>query len=70
MICYRDTTFCTYYQTCANQEDCNRKLTPEVKEAAIKWWGSDQAPVAMFADYPYCFEIHSTNEDEELEDEG
>lgn len=44
MICYRDMTFCVS-PDCTNE--CGRKLTPEIQEAAKKWWGGDDAPIAM-----------------------
>ena len=56
VICYRDMTFCPYYEGCKNAHDCNRALTPEVREAARKWWGSDEAPIAVFTDKPNCWE--------------
>lgn len=42
MICYRDMTFCIS----ANCK-CNRKLTQEIKDAAIKWWNSKDAPISV-----------------------
>ena len=60
MIHYKDRTFCTYYETCDKQNDCSRPLTPQVKAAAVKWWGSDTAPVAVFTDKPQC---HSDNQE-------
>jgi hypothetical protein len=47
MICFRDMTFCT--AACADTQ-CHRRLTPDVKAAARRWWGGDDAPIAM-ADY-------------------
>ena len=44
MICYRDTTFCVS-PNCKNE--CGRQLTDEICEDACKWWGSDDAPIAM-----------------------
>ncbi len=44
MICYRDMTFCVS-PDCTNK--CGRKLTAEIKEAAIRWWGDDTVPIAM-----------------------
>ena len=41
---YRDTTFCT--AACGN-EQCSLKFTPAVTEAAQKWWGREDAPVAV-----------------------
>lgn len=43
MICYRDTTFCANeHCTCPP----HRRLTDEVRAAARRWWGGDNAPIA------------------------
>ena len=55
MICYRDMTFCTYYEDCENAKDCHRPLTPEVYEAAVRWWGGVDAPISQFSDKPGCW---------------
>lgn len=44
MMCFRDTTFCIAK---CGAKDCHRKLTDKVKSDAVKWWGSDDAPVAV-----------------------
>jgi hypothetical protein len=44
VICYKDRAFCVS-PGCTNA--CGRKLTPEVEEAARKWWGRDDPPVAV-----------------------
>jgi hypothetical protein len=44
MICYKDMTFC--WAECANDK-CFRKYTKEVVANAAKWWGSDEAPIAV-----------------------
>ena len=44
MICYKDMTFCN--AECDNK-DCHRALTDEVWANAARWWGSDDAPVAV-----------------------
>lgn len=44
MISYKDMTFCN--AECANFE-CKRKLTKQVIADAQKWWGDDNAPIAM-----------------------
>jgi hypothetical protein len=54
MICYKDKTFCPFYETCLKQNDCHRPLTPAVKAAAANWWGSDNAPIARFGEKPQC----------------
>ena len=46
MLYYKDMTFCI-----ANcRTICPIKLTPQVEEAAAKWWGSSDAPIAV-SDY-------------------
>jgi hypothetical protein len=55
-ICYRDMTFCDHWRDCGKAERCHRPLTPEVALAARKWWGSDDAPIAVFVDQPKCWE--------------
>lgn len=44
MIGYRDKTFCV--ASCANN-DCDRKYTIEVQQAAEQWWGSPEAPICV-----------------------
>jgi len=63
MICYRDKTFCPFWETCDNNAACGRALTDSVKRAAAQWWGSDDAPIAMFGEKPDC---HSDNTNSEL----
>jgi hypothetical protein len=56
MICYKDRTWCTF-STCSNfsRDKCFRAFTEEEKERAIKWWGSDEYPIAVFMGKPECF---------------
>lgn len=59
MVCFRDMTFCEYWQDCAKASACARPLTPEVRAAARKWWGSlnsitDGAPISVFVERPDC----------------
>jgi hypothetical protein len=56
MICYRDRTFCPFYDECKHGETCPAALTPKVKEDAEKWWGKPDAPIAYYVDKPECFE--------------
>lgn len=44
MICYKDMTFCT---AACKKHSCRRYLSAEVLEGAKKWWGGEDAPVAM-----------------------
>lgn len=43
MLCYRDQTFCIS-PDCKNE--CGRRLTDEIREAAKRWWGGDNPPIA------------------------
>jgi hypothetical protein len=43
MICFQDRTFCGS-KNCKNL--CGRKFTKELHKQAVKWWGSDEYPVA------------------------
>lgn len=52
---FRDKTFCPFYKECADGAICGRALTEQVKADAVKWWGSDEAPISMFMDRPSCF---------------
>ena len=36
MLCYRDMTFCGFYETCKDGENCFRALTENVKKEAKK----------------------------------
>ena len=56
MMCFRDMTFCKHYVDCIKAPDCPRPLTPKVVEDAAKWWGSDDAPIAVFIYKPDCHE--------------
>lgn len=42
MICYMDRSYCAS-PNCLDR--CGRKLTAEVRAAAIKWWGGANAPI-------------------------
>ena len=44
MICYRDTTFCSSE---AVEHTCGREFTEEDAQAAEKWWGGKDYPLAM-----------------------
>lgn len=57
MISYADMTFCPFWKDCSHADACNRPLTDDVKAAARKWWGSDDAPIAQFTSKPTCHEL-------------
>lgn len=42
-MCYRDKTFCTAKCT---KRHCNSKLTDQIKQDAVSWWGDLDAPIA------------------------
>jgi hypothetical protein len=51
MLCFRDMTFCG--SDCTNIQ-CHRFFGAPEREAAARWWGSPDAPVA-FSDFsPSC----------------
>lgn len=56
MMCYLDMTFCTLYKQCKKGKDCGRALTREVEQAAERWWRGPNAPIAVFANRPGCYE--------------
>lgn len=55
-MCYRDMTFCPFYEDCKHREECHRPLTPEVVKKAEEWWGGPDAPIAEFTSKPNCYE--------------
>lgn len=63
MICFRDKTFCSYWQACTKGETCERALKPEVIVDGTKWWGSEDFPIAMYTAKPSCFDpvVKSSN---------
>ncbi len=56
MIVYKDMTFCEHWKDCKHAKTCHRPLTSEVAASARKWWGGDDAPIAVFVDQPQCHE--------------
>lgn len=55
MMSYKDMTFCPFWKDCAYAKGCPRALTPDVKEAAVNWWGNESAPIALFVNPPTCY---------------
>jgi hypothetical protein len=45
-LCFRDRSYCTMSDFCAT-EPCDRKVTPEVRAEAVKWWGGEDAPFSL-----------------------
>lgn len=55
MLCFRDMTFCSFWQDCRHAEACRRSLTDEVRAAANRWWsGPGEPPIAQFSERPPC----------------
>jgi hypothetical protein len=52
MICYKDITFCTFYEDCKDAKECHRALTPEVIKQANEWMKNP--PIATFMEKPEC----------------
>ena len=55
MMSYRDRTYCQD-TTCKNFNQCDQALTDVVKQNAIKWWGSEDAPISIHAERLGCYE--------------
>lgn len=47
MLCFRDKTYCSDAERCANKDGCDRYFSQDENDAAIKWWGSEKYPVAF-----------------------
>lgn len=54
MICYKDKTFCPFWENCKDSSTCCLALTPEVIEAAESW-GDSGIPIATYSSEPKCF---------------
>jgi hypothetical protein len=52
MLCYRDRTYCPFYNSCAKGPTCNRALTEEIEYKAQ----AAGLRVCRFIDHPECFE--------------
>jgi len=50
-ICYRDTTYCPYFDTCVDGGDCTRALTEAVEEAAEEFG----LPICQWVEEPDCY---------------
>jgi len=66
MICYRDMTFCTFWEKCYHGKTCPRSLTKEtLLEAETFGLG-----VCMFQDRPGCFETEECAKKRDQEERG
>ncbi len=52
MICYKDMTFCSFYENCKEGYRCFRAKTPQVIKEAIDC----DLGVCQFTQEPVCFE--------------
>ena len=52
MLCYKDRTFCDFYEDCKNEPRCDSQLTDKIKKEASE----RGLPVSRFASHPHCFE--------------
>ena len=62
MICYKDMTFCSFWEECKEGKSCPRALTEKVEIEADRWWLSfhgstikNGAPICQFVKKPECF---------------
>jgi hypothetical protein len=56
---FRDMTFCESRDCARWGKDCLRGYTQEVHQAAIRWWGDENYPIALMIGRPYCYEGES-----------
>lgn len=63
MINFQDRTFCAA-EECLRFKACSRALTPKVKAAAVRWWGSEEAPIAAYTkpETLACYQVPSRHE--------
>ena len=55
MICYKDKTFCSYWETCLMGLNCDRALTEQVKKEAEVWWEKKNPPIVRYLGAPPCY---------------
>lgn len=65
MLCYRDMTFCPYWQDCAQADDCPRPLTDEVRRKAESF----KLPIMQFGGKPGCHIPNKPPADSEMADD-
>lgn len=51
MLCYRDMTFCPFWHDCHNAHSCERRLTPDILEAAAKCG----LGICEYTKEPHCY---------------
>lgn len=60
MKCFRDTTYCRYYQHCRYGKVCNKALTQEIREEAMKY----RFFLCEYTIEPDCYKRIGYNEDQ------
>jgi hypothetical protein len=58
MLCYKDKTFCPFWEQCEDGKDCNRALIETVKEEAKIFFDRMNMPIliAQYTEPPeHCF---------------
>lgn len=66
MLCYRDMSFCPFYQTCLAHTKCGRALTPEVKAKAE----SHGLPICQYQHKPPCYDPGPVKASDADQDQG
>lgn len=54
MMCYRDRTFCQFYDDCKDGNRCVRALTPTIRERAEAFG----LYISQYVDRPECFKTN------------
>lgn len=56
MMCYKDRTFCEFYENCKYADECGYKLTPEVilKAEQLGLY------ISRYVEKPSCYEEQNT----------
>lgn len=54
MLCYKDKTFCPF-TACRASSTCDRAYTETARQDAVRWWGNDNAPIALWSSEPRCY---------------
>jgi hypothetical protein len=57
MMCYKDMTFCPFYDKCRDGKSCDRALTDKVVADSVRY----DMPISRFVNQPDCF-MEITNE--------
>jgi hypothetical protein len=52
-MAYQDKTFCPFYTDCINGKECDRALTPEIRDRAKE---ATDGMIYIFSNTPDCYE--------------